>query len=72
MYTTALLSRETTALQEGYQQNDRILEFYSPVYLYFQMKTILKMVEASSKEFLPEVPYDLPKLDTKRQELIDS
>ena len=31
--------------------------------LYFQMKTLLKMVEASMSDLLPGVPYDPPKSD---------
>ena len=40
-------------------------------YLYFQMKTLLKMAEASINNLLPGVPYNPPKSEMKRQKLIE-
>ena len=39
-------------------------------YLYFQAKTLLKMVEVSINDLVLGVPYDPPKTDTKLQKLI--
>ena len=71
--TTALLSRDYRTLIS------KIIEYLSFIllctlvallgattcYLYFKMKTLLKMAETSINDLLPEVSYDPPKSDMK-------
>ena len=76
-------SYSTTTLQDTHQQNDRILEFYSPMYVShptldchlllvpLNKNTFQKMAEASFTDLFPEVSYDPPKSDAKRQKLIE-
>ena len=54
-----------------------MLWFYSPVYhvhntwaAAYYLYSLIKMAEASINDLLPEVPYDPPKSDIKRQKLI--
>ena len=59
-YLSFLLQRTSLALLRA-----------TTCYLYFQMKTFLKMADSSINDLLLLVPYETPQSDMRRQELVE-